>query len=219
MRRHDLRNVTSSAERPGDDQSRDELWRTAQRDLGYRRFFDVNSLIGLRTELEEVFQGTHHLVLDWIRRGVIDGLRIDHPDGLRDPEQYLARLRQAAPDGWLVVEKILERDERLRESWPVDGTTGYEYLNRVGRLFVDPDGEQPLTELYERFTGEPTDVGEIIRQSKLLVLREILGSDLGRLTAILVDICEHGYLDARLTEGVMTESEVEDWTSAILQKE
>jgi (1->4)-alpha-D-glucan 1-alpha-D-glucosylmutase len=166
------------------------FWRTAQRDLGYRRFFDVNSLIGLRTELEEVFQGTHHLVLDWIRRGVIDGLRIDHPDGLRDPEQYLARLRQAAPDGWLVVEKILERDERLRESWPVDGTTGYEYLNRVGRLFVDPDGEQPLTELYERFTGEPTDVGEIIRQSKLLVLREILGSDLGRLTAILVDICE-----------------------------
>jgi (1->4)-alpha-D-glucan 1-alpha-D-glucosylmutase len=166
------------------------FWRTAQRDLGYRRFFDVNSLVGLRAELEEVFEGTHHLVLDWIRRGVIDGLRIDHPDGLRDPEQYLERLRQAAPDGWLVVEKILERDERLRKSWPVDGTTGYEYLNRVGRLFVDPDGEQPLTELYARFTGESIDVADIIRQSKLLVLREILGSDLGRLTAVLVDICE-----------------------------
>jgi (1->4)-alpha-D-glucan 1-alpha-D-glucosylmutase len=166
------------------------FWRTAQRDLGYRRFFDVNSLIGLRTELEEVFEGTHSLVLDWIRSGVIDGLRIDHPDGLRDPEQYFERLRQAAPNGWLVVEKILERNERLRESWPVDGTTGYDYLNLVSRLFVDPDGEQPLTVFYERFTGEPTDVGEIIRQSKLLVLREILGSDLGRLTAILVDICE-----------------------------
>ncbi len=166
------------------------FWRTAQRDLGYRRFFDVNSLIGLRAELEDVFEETHHLVLDWLRRGVIDGLRIDHPDGLRDPEQYLQRLRQAAPDGWLVVEKILESDEHLRESWPVDGTVGYEFLNRVNGIFVDPDGEEPLTELYWRFTGESIDFPDIVRQSKLLVLREILGSDLGRLTAMLVDVSE-----------------------------
>src|SRR5215203_603289 len=166
------------------------FWRTAQRDLGYRRFFDVNSLIGLRAELEDVFEETHHLVLDWLRRGVIDGLRVDHPDGLRDPEQYLQRLRQAAPDGWLVVEKILESDEHLLESWPVDGTVGYEFLNRLNGIFVDPDGEEPLTELYWRFTGESIDFSDIVRQSKLLVLREILGSDLGRLTAMLVDVSE-----------------------------
>ncbi|MFN0070557.1 MAG: malto-oligosyltrehalose synthase [Chloroflexota bacterium] len=167
------------------------FWRTAQRDLDYRRFFDVDHLIGLRTELDYVFADTHALVLQWLEQGVLDGVRIDHPDGLRDPEHYFQKLRQAAPRSWIVVEKILEPGERLRESWPVDGTVGYEFLNRVGGLFVDPDGEGPLTDFYAEFTGETTDYQQIMRSAKGHVLRDALGSDLNRLTGLLIDICEH----------------------------
>jgi (1->4)-alpha-D-glucan 1-alpha-D-glucosylmutase len=105
-------------------------WRTAKQELDYRRFFDINTLVSLRMEEEQVFRDTHRLVLGWLERGVIDGVRIDHPDGLRDPEEYFARLRQAAPHAWIVVEKILEPGEQLPSNWPVEGTTGYDFLNR-----------------------------------------------------------------------------------------
>ena len=129
-------------------------WRSADRDLGYRRFFDIDTLIGLRMEDEQVFQDTHSRVLEWVREGVIDGLRIDHLDGLRDPLEYLERLRAAAPNAWIVAEKILDAEETLPETWPIAGTTGYDFLNRVTGLFVDPEGEAPLTEFYREFTGE-----------------------------------------------------------------
>jgi (1->4)-alpha-D-glucan 1-alpha-D-glucosylmutase len=118
------------------------FWRAAARDLGYRRFFDINTLVALRMEDEQVFADTHALVLRWLREGVLDGVRIDHPDGLRDPEAYCQRLHRAAPQSWIVVEKILEPGEGLRDSWPVAGTTGYDFLNRVGGLFVDPDNRR-----------------------------------------------------------------------------
>jgi (1->4)-alpha-D-glucan 1-alpha-D-glucosylmutase len=86
-------------------------WKTADQQLGYRRFFDVNTLIGLRIEREHVFEETHALVLDWLKEGVLDGVRIDHPDGLRDPLEYFNRLRQSAPEAWIVGEKILEPGE------------------------------------------------------------------------------------------------------------
>jgi (1->4)-alpha-D-glucan 1-alpha-D-glucosylmutase len=165
-------------------------WRAAGRDLGYRRFFDINTLVGIRMEDERVFADTHALVLQWLASGILDGLRIDHIDGLRDPEQYLRRLCGASPGAWLLVEKILQSDESLRASWPIGGTTGYDFLNRVGGLFIDPAGEEPLTRLYHEFTGEPTDFDQIARDKKDLVMREILGSDLSRLTALLVDVCE-----------------------------
>ncbi len=165
-------------------------WRAAARDLGYRRFFDINSLVGLRMEDEQVFHDTHALVLRWLTDGVIDGLRVDHPDGLRDPAGYLQRLRDARPSAWIVVEKILGSEERLRDSWPVDGTTGYDFLNRVGGLFVDPAGERPLTGLWRSFTGLPADVPAAIHDAKLQVLGDVLGGDVNRLTALLVDICE-----------------------------
>ncbi len=166
------------------------FWRTAVRELGYRRFFDINTLIGLRTEDEYVFTDTHALVLDWLSKGVLDGVRVDHPDGLRNPQSYFDRLHSACPRAWIVAEKILESGERLPEQWPIAGTTGYDFIHRVNSLFVDQAAEPALTSLYEKFTGESGDFATMVRDKKLLVLREILGSDLNRLTALLVDICE-----------------------------
>lgn len=165
-------------------------WRTAGHDLMYRRFFDVASLIGIRVEDPVVFADTHSLVLRWIRDGVIDGLRVDHPDGLRDPAGYFQHLRGAASRAWIVAEKILADGETLASDWQVDGTTGYEFLNLVGGLFVDPDAESAMTRTYQRLSGLEDDLDSIVREGKLVVLRENLGSELNRLTALLLEICE-----------------------------
>lgn len=166
------------------------FWRAADRDLSYRRFFDIDTLIALRVEDEQVFESVHALVLGWIREGFVDGLRVDHVDGLRDPKEYLERLRARVPDGWLLVEKILVGDERLRADWPIDGTTGYEFARRATGVLIDPTGEAQLTKLYERFTGRLQGFPELVREKKQLVLRELLGSDLNRLTALFVAVCE-----------------------------
>lgn len=166
-------------------------WRAGASELGYRRFFDIDTLIRVRQENESVFRDSHRLVLDWISGGRVDGLRVDHPDGLRDPEQYLHRLRNAAPHAWLLVEKILEPDESLRADWPVAGTTGYDFLNQVGGLFIDGDGEQPLTELYIAFTGEQRDYRALLFDKKHQVLRKLLGSEVVRLTALLYRLRSH----------------------------
>src|SRR5271170_791467 len=129
-------------------------WKTADQQLSYRRFFDVNTLIGLRVEREYVFEETHALVLDWLKRGVIDGVRVDHPDGLRDPLEYLKRMREKAPDAWVVGEKILEPGEFLRESWPIQGTTGYDFLNVAAGVLVAPDGMVELSTVYQGFLGK-----------------------------------------------------------------
>ena len=165
-------------------------WRTAGEELDYRRFFDVTSLAGLRMEDEQVFVDTHALVLGWLADGTLDGVRIDHPDGLRDPLAYLDRLRALAPDAWIVVEKILEPGESLPDSWPVEGTTGYDFLNRVAALFVDPAGEAPLTAAYGAFTGEPTDYDDVAHEAEHLVLDRVLAADLRRLTNLFVRVCE-----------------------------
>lgn len=165
-------------------------WRAASRDLGYRRFFDINTLVGLRMEDERVFRDTHALVLRWLAGGVIDGVRIDHIDGLRDPQDYLARLRKARADAWIIVEKILEPGEQLRETWPVHGTTGYDFMNLLGGVMIDPAGEAPLTRLYNDLLGARADFNRIALEQKDLVMREVLGSDLNRLTALFLEVCE-----------------------------
>ena len=165
-------------------------WKSADQQLGYRRFFDVNTLIGLRVEREYVFEETHALVLDWLRRGVLDGIRVDHPDGLRDPLQYFRRLRDHAPDAWIVAEKILEPGEFLRQEWPIEGTSGYDFLNVALGVLVCPKGMEDLTRIYAEFTGEPTGFNEIAHDKKLNVAQEALGSDVNRLTSLLVEICE-----------------------------
>jgi len=165
-------------------------WKTADQQLGYRRFFDVNTLIGLRMEREHVFEETHALLIDWLRRGVLDGVRVDHPDGLRDPLEYFHRLRQHVPDGWIIGEKILEPGEYLRESWPIDGTSGYDFLNVAAGVLVNPAGMAELNKIYGEFTGEPTHFPSIAHDKKISVMDQALGSDVNRLTSIFVEICE-----------------------------
>jgi len=165
-------------------------WRTGARELGYRRFFDISTLVGLRVEEPDVFEDTHERVLAWLREGVVDGLRVDHPDGLRDPEGYLRRLAVATDRAWVVVEKILERGERLAGGWPVAGTTGYDFLNRVGGLFVDPAGEEALTRTYADVVGGSTEFDEVAHRSKHQVMRDALAADVSRLTALFVQVCE-----------------------------
>lgn len=163
-------------------------WRQGDAELNYRRFFNISSLAGVRMEEERVFQESHRLVLRWLDQGLIDGLRIDHPDGLRDPEGYLLTLQAAAPRTWIVVEKILMPEESL-PAWPVAGTTGYDFLNAVGGLFVDPAGEERLTRFYIDFNESSTTYPELLVEKKRLVVRELLAAEVDRLTGILVRIC------------------------------
>lgn len=166
-------------------------WRTADQELGYRRFSDINTLIGLRVERPEVFDATHRRVLEWLRDGAIDGVRVDHPDGLRDPEEYFRRLRDHAPDAWVLAEKILQRGERPRRTWPVQGTTGYDFLNVCSGLLIYPPGMQELTQTYQRFIGEKVDFATLTCNLRENVAREMLGSDVNRLTSLFLAICEN----------------------------
>ena len=166
------------------------FWRVAEQDLVYRRFFDVNTLVGLRMENPQVFSDTHALILNWLREGVLDGIRVDHPDGLLDPREYFERLRKEAPDVWILGEKILEPGEKLRREWPINGTTGYDYLNEVNGLFVDTAKEAEFNRIYEQFTGASTDYAAVCRDKKHRVLRDLLGSDVNRLTTLLLEICK-----------------------------
>lgn len=167
------------------------FWRTASQDLGYRRFFDINTLVGLRTEDERVFADIHRRLFEWLApHGPVDGVRVDHPDGLRDPQQYLDRLHARVSSGWIVVEKILQGEEQLPRSWPVSGTTGYDFMNIVLGLFIDPGSEAALTQFYGEFSGETRTFAELLREKKDHVLRQVLGSDLNILTSMLWEICE-----------------------------
>ena len=166
-------------------------WRTADHELGYRRFFDVNTLIGLRMERMYVFESTHRRILEWLADGVLDGIRVDHPDGLRDPEQYFKRLRSRASDSWIIGEKILAPGEFLRGSWPVEGTSGYDFLNVCNRLLAYGDGLDVLAEIYRDFSSETTDFEAMVHEKKLNVALTALGSDVNRLTSLFVEICEN----------------------------
>ena len=163
-------------------------WRNADAELNYRRFFNVPALAGLRAEDPAVFDDTHQRVLTWHQRGWVQGWRIDHLDGLRDPEEYLNRLRSRTPHTWLVVEKILGPDEHLPGSWPVAGTTGYDFLTRATGLFIDPAGEKPLTDFYVQFTGQTADYPTLALEKKRLALRELLNAELNRLVALALQI-------------------------------
>ncbi|MFC0505927.1 malto-oligosyltrehalose synthase [Micromonospora costi] len=162
-------------------------WRRGDAELTYRRFFAVSDLAGLRVEDPEVFAATHELILRWAAAGEVDGIRVDHPDGLRDPAGYLARLRAAAPQAWLVVEKILEYGEELPD-WPVDGTTGYEALAAVSGLFVDPDAEGDFTALDTRLVGRPTSWANLTHDTKLAAATRLLAAELTRLAALAPDV-------------------------------
>ncbi|HEU5214972.1 MAG TPA: malto-oligosyltrehalose synthase [Gaiellaceae bacterium] len=150
----------------------------------YRRFFDIGELAGVRVEDPEVFEATHAKILELVGEGLVDGLRIDHPDGLANPREYLERLRTGDVER-IWVEKILEPGESLRADWPVEGTTGYEFANDVTALFVDPAGEEPLTELYAELTGERRSFAEVSAEAKLEVARTTFAREFERLRALV----------------------------------
>lgn len=166
-------------------------WRTADQELGYRRFFDVNNLIGMRTERPHVFEATHCRVLEWIENGVLDGVRIDHPDGLRDPEQYFQRLRDRAERSWIIAEKILEPGEHLRDNWPIEGTVGYDFISVCNNLLMNKEGLIELSKIYHDFIGRAAEYEAIAHEKKLNVQQETLGSDVNRLASLFVEICEN----------------------------
>jgi (1->4)-alpha-D-glucan 1-alpha-D-glucosylmutase len=166
------------------------FWRTASDELDYRRFFNIETLAGIRVEDPEVFDDTHGLIECLVAGRLVDGLRVDHVDGLRDPDGYLGRLADATGNVWVVVEKILAPDEELPDRWPVAGTTGYEFLNRVNDLFVAADNMAQLTDIYHAFTGRVVDYPELVHDSKMQIMRQELAAEVERLLAVLVLVCE-----------------------------
>lgn len=145
-------------------------WRTGPQQINYRRFFDVTELVALRMERDDVFEATHRLLLSMLADGKITALRIDHPDGLWNPKQYFERLAAQSKDLYIVAEKILSGDEPLPSDWPVAGTTGYDFLNRVNGLFVDAANEARFSAIYEEFTGENADFASLVYICKKRVL-------------------------------------------------
>src|SRR5208283_5448827 len=158
--------------------------RDAATQLNYRRFFDVDELIAIRVEDPDVFAATHQVLLRLLREGLIDGLRVDHPDGLADPRGYLTRLDAETSGAWMVVEKILAHGEELPD-WPCAGTTGYDTLALVGGLFTDRAGEVPMTEEYVRFTGGKQSFAEIERDAKQDIADGTFAAELSRLTRLI----------------------------------
>lgn len=171
------------------------FWRVSKRILSYRRFFHIDSFIGLRMEKEPVFNDVHRLVSRWFRAKQIDGMRIDHIDGLRDPEEYLDRLRSLVPKAWLIVEKILIGQETLKDDWPVSGTTGYDFLNSITELFVNSQSEKAFTQFYRNIIQGEANYHRMLREKKILVMHELLGGDVNFLLNLLKGICRLHRLD------------------------
>lgn len=207
---HSMRRMEGTA---GDPRSFDEFdqllnaqayrlsyWRVASEEINYRRFFDINTLAAIRMEAADVFEATHRLVFELIASGAIDGLRIDHVDGLWNPREYLEKLQSRSaevlgtPPGsnplYLLVEKILLGSERLRPDWPVHGTTGYDFVNEVTGLFVDPNAEKSFSETYQKFIGATQRFNDIAYLGKQLVMRLAMASELSVLGHMLDRLSE-----------------------------
>ncbi len=153
-------------------------WRTASARVNYRRFFDIADLVAVRAERDDVFAATHELVLRLVREGVVTGLRIDHVDGLADPAAYLDRLAGATGGRYVVVEKILARDEDIPAGWRTEGTTGYDFLALAGGVFVDPGGAERLHRHHRRLTGLPPAFSAIAEPARRRALHELFAADL-----------------------------------------
>jgi (1->4)-alpha-D-glucan 1-alpha-D-glucosylmutase len=162
-------------------------WTRGDSELNYRRFFAIVELAGLRVEDPAVFDGTHAEILRWVAEGDVQGIRVDHPDGLRDPGEYLQRLHEAAPESWLVVEKILEPGEQMPK-WPVDGTTGYDALSEVCGVFVDPSTERFFDTLDHHLTGTETSWPDLMHETKFTVATTLLAAELARMSRLVPDL-------------------------------
>jgi (1->4)-alpha-D-glucan 1-alpha-D-glucosylmutase len=178
-------------------------WRDAATELNWRRFFDVTSLIAVRVEDPAVFAATHRVLLHLVTDGLIDGLRVDHPDGLADPRGYLDRLAAETGGAWVVTEKILGGDEKLPTGWACAGTTGYDSLAAAGGLFVDPAGAAPLTEEYQRLTGGPDEFAPVAEAAKREEASGPFTAEVSRLSRLLARAGDSA-LDALEPAGLRT---------------
>jgi (1->4)-alpha-D-glucan 1-alpha-D-glucosylmutase len=169
-------------------------WKTAVHEINYRRFFDINQLAGIRMEDPAVFEVAHALIGELTRKGLVTGLRLDHVDGLYDPKQYFSNLQKhCAPDGgplYVLIEKIISRGESLHSDWEVHGTTGYEFLNDVAGLFVDPAGAAAIAKIYVRFTEQTSRFSDLVYESKQLIVASSMSSELNVLAHELNRISE-----------------------------
>ncbi|MGH3870759.1 MAG: malto-oligosyltrehalose synthase [Pseudonocardiaceae bacterium] len=187
LRYHERAFPLTSSSTTGSPQQEHYQLVSCRADVSYRRFFAVSELAAVRVEDPEVFAATHGEVLRWVTDGDVDGLRVDHPDGLTDPGGYLHRLRELAPGTWIVVEKILEPGEELPGRWPVEGTTGYDALAEVDGVLIDPAGEAAFTALDTALTGGQTTWTQLVHDCKLDVATGMLGAELRRLAALAPD--------------------------------
>jgi (1->4)-alpha-D-glucan 1-alpha-D-glucosylmutase len=170
-------------------------WRTASHEINYRRFFDVNTLAGLRVEEPEVFEATHALLARLLANGSVQGVRVDHPDGLFDPKRYFEMLQHLARRSigvlasdetvYVVAEKILSGSERLPRSWPVHGTTGYDFLNDLNGIFVDIRQARRLRRVYAKLTGNADPFDDVLYQAKRLIMTTAMSSELNVLAHML----------------------------------
>ncbi len=164
------------------------FWKVATEEVDYRRFFNINELICLRQEDEDVFNHTHSLISNLVSDGRISGLRIDHIDGLYDPTEYLNRLRKRLPKPYIVVESILDRDEELPSFWPVQGTTGYDFLNFVTGIFCKREHERAFGSIYTRFTGFRSSYEDLVAEKKRLIIGKHMAGDIDNLAILIKKI-------------------------------
>lgn len=166
-------------------------WRDAPRELSFRRFFEVTGLVGMRVEDDAVFDDTHRLILELVHSGAVDGLRIDHVDGLADPKAYVEKLRQqAGPECYITVEKILGKDEHLPQDWPISGTTGYEFISSLSEVLVDDEQIDALRDVYHSVVGQPVDIKAELRAAKLLMVDRNFEGEFTRLLNLAVNIAQ-----------------------------
>jgi (1->4)-alpha-D-glucan 1-alpha-D-glucosylmutase len=164
------------------------FWKVATEEINYRRFFNINQLISMKVEEERVFRTTHAYILKQVWQDHFNGLRVDHIDGLYDPGKYLRRLREAAPDCYLVVEKILQSDEELPQSWPIEGTTGYDFLNYVNGVLCERRNNKHLGKIYSKFTGRTIQYDVLVADTKRLIVGRHMAGDIDLLAHMLKNI-------------------------------
>jgi (1->4)-alpha-D-glucan 1-alpha-D-glucosylmutase len=187
-------------------------WRTASKEINYRRFFNINELISVRVEDPDVFNHTHQLIFKLLKRAVVGGVRVDHIDGLNDPFQYLQQLRtKAGEDAYLVVEKILEPGEKLPATWPIQGTSGYDFLTHLNSVFCYHANKDSFQTLYSGFTGQGGDFKQLLFDKKKLILEKLLAGDLEKLVFSIRKIAQY------LPEGAdLLQSDLRQTVTALL---